>query len=153
KPEELHEEVFKRRQRLILEETVAELAKLSPLEYDQVRVEKAQALGVRQKTLNDEVEKVRHGAKVHESGEASESLSPLPPEPWEHEVNGGTLLDEIHKFIGRFVAVTSDVLVTLTLWVVFTYLLDIVDTSPRLAILSPTKRCGKTLVLSILSAL
>lgn len=153
KPEELHEEVFKRRQRLILDATVAELAKLSPLEYDQVRVGKAQALGVRQKTLNDEVEKVRHGAKVHESGEASESLSPLPPEPWEHEVNGGALLDEIQKFIGRFVVIGSHAQVAVTLWVIFSYLLAIADYSTRLEIVSATMRCGKSLLLSILALL
>ena len=39
---------------------------------------------------------------------------------------------------------------TVTLWVLFTYLLDAFETSPRLAITAPQKRCGKTTLLSLL---
>src|SRR5271167_2084110 len=39
---------------------------------------------------------------------------------------------------------------TVALWVLFTYLLDAFETSPRLAITAPQKRCGKTTLLSLL---
>src|SRR5271167_227951 len=39
---------------------------------------------------------------------------------------------------------------TVALWVLFTYLLDAFETSPRLAITAPQKRCGKTTLLSVL---
>ena len=47
----------------------------------------------------------------------------------------------------------NSALVALTLWVCFSYLLDIAEISPRLAITSPTKRCGKTALLDVLSRL
>ena len=42
-------------------------------------------------------------------------LCPPPPLPWPEEVDGRARLNEIHEFIGRFVAVTPHVLVALTL--------------------------------------
>jgi hypothetical protein len=41
----------------------------------------------------------------------------------------------------------------LALWVIHTYLLDASDVSPIVAITSPEKRCGKTIVLEILQSL
>jgi putative DNA primase/helicase len=148
-PEELFEQVREK----ITPATVADLAKLSPLEYDQVREANAQALGVRQSTLDGEVERARHGGEAHDPAEAAAALAPPPPEPWPDAVDGNTLLNDIHKFISRFVATTRHQLDALTLWIVFTYLLDIADYSTRLAISSPTMRCGKSLVLSVLALL
>jgi hypothetical protein len=131
-PEDLDKKVRK----MAADQIIADLAKLSPLEYDTVRVAKAQALGVRQKILDASVEEKRHSAEAHQSAESSAALAPPPPEPWPEEVDGRALLDEIHEFIGRFVVVTPPVLVTLPVWVVFTYMLDIAEYSTRLAILS-----------------
>ena len=44
----------------------------------------------------------------------------------------------------------AEVVHTVALGVLFTYLLEVFDTSPRLAITSPQKRCGKTTLLSFL---
>jgi putative DNA primase/helicase len=40
---------------------------------------------------------------------------------------------------------------SIALWVLFTYLIEHMDTAPLLALLSPEKRCGKTTLLSWLS--
>ncbi|MBV8135350.1 MAG: DUF3631 domain-containing protein [Deltaproteobacteria bacterium] len=126
------------------------LAELPKLEFDRKRRDAAKRLGVRQQTLDEEVEKLRPRA---EGEKPPGSLAPPGPEPWGESVEGEALLNEIREFIGRFVAVDRHALVAMALWVVFTYLLDIAETSPRLAITSPTKRCGKTLVLNVLSAI
>jgi hypothetical protein len=128
---------------------IERLAGLTEVEYELERKKAAELLGMRVGALDAAIAKKRAKAQAQETGEASASLAPAPPSPWSEEVDGSVLLEEIYLFIGRFVAGTPNVLVALTLWVVFTYLLDIVEINPRLAITSPTKRCGKTLVLSL----
>jgi putative DNA primase/helicase len=75
------------------------------------------------------------------------------PEPWTDPVDGAELLDDIRSFLGRFIVADAPALDAVTLWIAFTYLLDAAETSPRLAILSPTKRCGKTRLIDLLKAL
>jgi len=140
-PEELYDQARKIGLKTV-DEIVADLARLSPLEYDQVRTQKAEALGVRLKTLDDAIEKARHGAEAQQSGESSTALAPPPPEPWPEEVDGSALLDEIYEFFGRFLVVNPHAQVAVTLWAPFTYLLDIADYSTRLTIISATMRCG-----------
>lgn len=129
---------------------ILKLAALSRMEYDRVRKSQAKRLGIRIQTLDAEVEKFRQM-----SGPASEheKLVPPPPEPWPEPVAGLALLDELRAYLTRFVVVSEDAKTTLALWIVFSYLLDIAEVSPRLAILSPTKRCGKSTVLGLLMAL
>jgi putative DNA primase/helicase len=44
----------------------------------------------------------------------------------------------------------NDSLLAVTLWIVLTYLCDVAEFLPLLALLSPTKRCGKTRTLGVL---
>jgi uncharacterized protein DUF3631 len=90
------------------------------------------------------------GEKPKEVQAERESLAPPAPDPWPDPVDGLALLDALHKFIARFIILGKHAVVALTLWIVFSYLLDIAETSPRLAITSATKRCGKTLLLDLL---
>jgi hypothetical protein len=125
---------------------VERLAKLSALEYDKVRKGEAKKLGVRVDTLDAAVNK----ARPHDSS-VSESLAPPAPELWPEPVDGRVLLNTLRAFLARFIFVNTSALVALTLWVCFSYLLDVAEISPRLAITSPTKRCGKTALLDVLS--
>jgi putative DNA primase/helicase len=129
---------------------IERLGSLPEVEYELMRKAAAAKLAMRVAALDAAVHKKRGGTAT---AAASTTLAPPAPEPWPQEVSGSELLDEIHGFIKRFIVVDQHVLVALSLWAAFTYLLDIVDTNPRLAITSPTKRCGKSLVLSILSRL
>src|SRR5208337_1005903 len=76
---------------------------------------------------------------------------PAAPEPWPDPVDGLALLNALRAFLVRFIIVGNHSRVALSLWIVFSYLLEVAETSPRLAITSPTKRCGKTLLLELLS--
>jgi hypothetical protein len=60
------------------------------------------------------------------------------------------LLDEIHKFVGRFIAYPSEhAHVAHVLWIVHTHLMEAWDSTPRLAFLSAEPASGKTRALEI----
>ena len=74
-------------------------------------------------------------------------------EPWPDAVDGAELLHDIAASISRHVALPSGAEDAAGLWVVHTYLFDRHMISPRLALLSPEKRCGKTTLLGLLGEL
>jgi putative DNA primase/helicase len=82
-----------------------------------------------------------------------ESLAPPWPEPWPEPVEAGALLDGVHDFIKRFVILDKHALVAVVLWIAFAYCFEIAETSPRLRITSPEKRCGKSRLLDVLNLL
>jgi 5S rRNA maturation endonuclease (ribonuclease M5) len=67
---------------------------------------------------------------------------PLPPAP---ACDGSALLDDVHLFLGRFVAYPSaHAHIAHTLWVAHTHLMDAWESTPRLAFISPEPGSGKT---------
>jgi hypothetical protein len=69
-------------------------------------------------------------------------------------IDGATLLDDVRAFLLRFVAFPSqEALDAVTLWVVHTHLTDALESTPRLALLSPEPSSGKTRTLDILELL
>ena len=72
------------------------------------------------------------------------------PDPWPDPVEGAEILGEVQETFRRFVVLGEAELTVLALWVAHTYGLESVWITPRLAITSPEKRCGKTLVLTLL---
>ncbi|ACZ62387.1 MULTISPECIES: DUF3631 domain-containing protein [Dehalococcoides] len=79
-------------------------------------------------------------------------LNTLPYTPPD-QADLSSLLDDISIFIRRYVVLSSDQLVAVTLWVVHTYLIDHADTTPYLNIHSAEKRSGKTRLLEVLEVL
>ena len=60
------------------------------------------------------------------------------------------VLDDTLSYIDRYVWFQSDhQLYAVTLWIALTYIVDYVDTAAKLWLTSPTRECGKTLVLDI----
>ncbi len=127
---------------------IAELAQLSPMEYDRARKAKAKELGVRPATLDAEVKKAR------QENDAT-TIQFVEPEPWPQSVDGGVLLDTVRAFILRYVAITDAGAVAASLWVILSWLHPTlaIHISPILAVTSPQKRCGKTTLLRALSLL
>jgi putative DNA primase/helicase len=136
------------------EEVVARLAKLPLLEYDQVREEEAATLGVRVTTLDVEVAKARP-QPVSGKSDAKQGHAVVfdEPKPWPEPVNGADLLNALATAIRNFVVMTDEAATAVALWVVHTWLLVQFMISPRLAITSPEKRCGKTTLLDVLERL
>jgi len=75
------------------------------------------------------------------------------PEPWPEEVNGAELLDEIKGTIERFCVMSPDASAAISLWVAFAWGHQAFSVSPLLNLTSPTKRCGKSTVLRLVSKL
>src|SRR5438046_3023093 len=64
--------------------------------------------------------------------------------------NPSKLLDEIHTFVGRFVAYPSAAAHDAhVLWIVHAHLMDAWESTPRLAFLSPEPASGKTRALEV----
>ena len=64
--------------------------------------------------------------------------------------DGAKLLDDVHAFLGRFVAYPSEhAHVAHTLWIAHAHLMDVWDSTPRIAFLSPEPGSGKTRALEV----
>jgi Protein of unknown function (DUF3631) len=73
-----------------------------------------------------------------------------PTAPTREVIDGARLLDEVHAFLGRFVAYPSEAAhVAHTLWVAHSYFMDSWESTPRIAFLSPEPNSGKTRALEV----
>ena len=131
---------------------IARLAKLSLLQYDRERKEAADRLKIRAPILDRlvEAERTKPGG---DDGKQGRAISFPEPEPWPNSVVGSAPLDAIAQAIGDYVIMPEHSRNAAALWVMHSYLLDRGLVSPRLAIRSPTKRCGKTTLLDVLGCL
>jgi hypothetical protein len=75
------------------------------------------------------------------------------PDPWPEHVDTAALLGELATTLRRYVLVPQGAATAIALWIAHTHALDAARISPRLAILSPVKRCGKTTLLKLLATL
>jgi putative DNA primase/helicase len=129
-------------------DAVAELAALSPLEYDRVREVEAERLGVRTATLDKQVARKR---KASDPSATQGSELELPePEAWPDAVDGASLLTDLSWAIRQYVFMPETSATAAALWAVHTFTVDSFAISPRLAIKSPEKGCGKTTLLDVL---
>jgi hypothetical protein len=126
---------------------VESLARKSHTEYDKVRKEVAESLGIRVGTLDDKVDALR------------EELHPLEgqaqPKHWEVEpateaVDGAVLLDRLRAVFRRYIMLPPWADIALPLWVMHAWTHDACEISPILCLTSPTPRCGKTSVMILL---
>ena len=63
------------------------------------------------------------------------------------------ILDRIVMYVRRFVSLSQYQSIVIALWIVHTYLIEIADTTPYLAITSAEKQCGKSRLLEVLESL
>lgn len=74
--------------------------------------------------------------------------------PWDEPNDTAALLDDVLAALKKYVIFPSEhAAVATTLWVAVTHTLAAFQSAPRLAINSPEKRCGKTRLLDVVSAL
>jgi hypothetical protein len=132
-----------------IEAEIARLIALTPLQYERERSGTAARLGLRTSVLDGWVKSARP-QDANGQGRAFE----LPSvEPWPDPVKGEELLDQISAAIGSYVVMPEESAGALALWVIHTHCFDCFSHSPRTAITSPEKGCGKTLTLDVLSCL
>ena len=122
------------------EQTVARLAALSPLEYDQCREAEAKRLGIRVTTLD--AERFKRVPNNDADGDSTE--------PWPEPVNGCELLDALAGEFRRFLVLPPHGDTLLALWTLHSYSWQSCEYSPIVAITSPVRTCGKSRVLDVL---
>ena len=122
---------------------IATLAELSKLEFELQRKEAAKAIGLRVSTIDQLVNDARSQSLATEPED-----QPLWPEP----VDGAALLDELVSTIRKYVILGLAETHAAALWILFTHCFSAASFSPRLAVTSPEKRCGKTTLLKLLVA-
>jgi putative DNA primase/helicase len=130
---------------------IARLAKLPLVQYERERKAAAEKLEMRIGMLDFVVAAQRGNA-----GDAGKQGRPLEfpeAEPWPTAVNGIVLLNELITVIRRYVVMPDHAIDAVALWIIHTYLIDFFEITPRLAITSPEKRCGKTTLRDVLSRL
>ena len=129
-------------------EAIARLAKLEPLEYEQIRVTEAERLKFRVSALDAFVQDAR--PKSPENHGKSFTLS--DPEPWPEAVSLPHLLADLEAAILKHMSLSRATAICATLWVAHTWVYQRFEFTPRLAIISPLPRCGKSTLLSIIAA-
>jgi putative DNA primase/helicase len=130
------------------EEEIARLSLLPKLAYERERDAAAKRLRIRPSVLDKLVAK-----KLSASREQKERSELFEPAPWHMPVIGTELLSAISDDIRRYVVTEQVAADAIALWIIHTYLLSSYGISPRLAITSPEKQCGKTTLLDVLSHL
>jgi Protein of unknown function (DUF3631) len=130
---------------------IARLAQLSPLDYERQREAAAVRLGVRVSALDSFVKAQR--AESTEAGVQGRAFEVAKSDPWSDSVDGARLLSDIAGVIRRHVALPDGTAEIVSVWVLCTYCYDAFMISPRLAITSPEKGCGKTTLLDVLGCL
>jgi putative DNA primase/helicase len=128
-----------------VEVEIARLASLSRVDYDRQRKAEAKKLGIKLATLDREVADLRAQQKP-----AHNFLPHWNVEPWPEEVNGAALLDDLRQQFARYVVLPAHADTALALWVLHTWVFGYFDITPYLSITSPTKRCGKTVLMTLL---
>ena len=104
---------------------IQQLATLSTLAYQKRRLGASQELGIRAPVLDKLVRDAR--------AEAEESVSALPHwnvEPWDAEVSGAKLLDDIERVFRRYIELPEGAGVALALWTLHAWTMDAGDISP-----------------------
>ena len=126
---------------------IQKLAKLSQLEYEQIRVTAAKALNMRTTILD------QHVARERGVGEEEANLPFEIVTPWPDTVDGAQLLSDIATTIQRFIVCSPEVANAAALWVTMTWFVDHIQVCPLAVITAPEMRCGKTQLLTVMGRL
>jgi putative DNA primase/helicase len=124
---------------------LVELARLSRFEYDRRRRQEAKKLGIKLDTLDREVAELRA-----QSAADKDFLPHWNAEPWPEQVDGAALLDALRAHFKRYVVLPEHADTALALWTLNTWTFESFDIAPYLSITSPTRRCGKTVLMTML---
>ena len=130
-----------------LDKEIERLSSLSLLEYDKVRKEESESLGVRAATLDQAVKQAR------KSGGTDTDLPYKEIVPWSEKIHPAELLSDIAAAVRRFIVCDMQISIAVTLWIIMTWFMDAVHVAPLAVITAPEKRCGKTQLLTLIGKL
>ena len=134
---------------------IERLAALDPVDYDVARANGvAERLSIRARTLDGAVAKKRRalgldtGRGDDGQGRAVKVVDVLP---WPDPVDGDQIATTLAATANTYAILPDTVADVVALWALHTWLLNEFTISPRLAVTSPTKGCGKTTLLRFLN--
>lgn len=90
-------------------------------------------------------------ASVTGTRETTDAEATLDVEPWGESVAGADLLDAVAAHVRRYLYLPSETADAVAAWAVLTHCVDSLMFAPLLVISSASKRCGKTVLLSLLA--
>ncbi len=129
------------------------LALLSPIEYGQVRKAVAKQLGTPVNCLDTVIAERRKELMPTATVGNGRPLDMPAIVPAEALVNGAALLEMMLGFLSKHMVLPDHARLAIVLWIVRAHCDEAFGISPRLALLSPAKRCGKTSLLEIIAKL
>jgi putative DNA primase/helicase len=127
------------------------LGGLDYVEYGQRRVEIAEDLGISREFLDLEYRARRKAAR--EAPQSTTGFLDKEPEPWEEEVDGDSVLDELVLAVNKHLVTQDGAAEAVALWCAFVHALGCFRIAPILAVTSPTIECGKSTLLRLLREL
>lgn len=133
-----------------VEAEIDRLAALSLLDYAKVRKESGKRLEIGLGLLDGLVKTRRREQGKGKILQGKEIVFDEPI-PADEEVDGSKLLQRLIDFFERFLVLPSGSSTAMALWTIHVYGLEAFGINPRLALLSPEKRSGKTTALDLLS--
>ena len=128
-------------------EILTDLCSLDSILYEKYREKIAKAGGIRVSILDAEVGKLIPFTSNEQSEKFIAFENPIPSD---QPVDGVILLIRISTFIQKYVDLPKSAAEAIAVWIICTWLRAEFFFAPILAILSPTKRSGKTLILDLL---
>ena len=132
------------------EAEIMRLARLDQLAYERRRDSAAKKLGISRVTILDKLVAQRR-SQLAATASGGEFLA--APEPWPEPVVGDGLLNDLYDILDRHIILPHAAKVATALWIFHAHAHDAPSHSPILDISSPTLRCGKTQLLSVLTML
>ena len=133
---------------------IERLAALDPINYEVVRADAANRLSVRASALDRAVKEKRRalGLETKQDDDAQgRAVKIIDPLPWHEPVDGDRLASTLAAAAKTYLVLSDVAADTIALWVMHTWAVNAFTVSPRLAIVSPTKGCGKTTLLRFLT--
>jgi hypothetical protein len=122
------------------------LSLLSTVDYELIREEEAKNLNFRTSVLDKAVSEARQANAQQTNDDVV-----ISDEPYHSEVDVITLLSEIEALLTNHMILPNGAKAAVLLWIVASYVYDAFRIFPKLGVISPEKRCGKTTLLDILA--
>jgi hypothetical protein len=132
---------------------IERLAALDPVDYEAARNDAAQRLNLRASFLDGAIAKKRRelGIATEQNDGQGREAKIADLLPWHQPVDGDFIAVALAAALKNYAVVSDAAADAIALWVLHTWLVNKFTVSPRLAITSPTKGCGKTTILRWLS--
>ncbi len=127
---------------------IAELATLDTLEYALQSKAKAKLLNITLPMLDKAVKEAKAESDLDQMAKIIDDV-----EPYSEPVDGNRLAGEIYQLVKKYIVCDDAIAVTVTLWIFFTWAIDVCHIAPIAWINAPEKRCGKSTLLRFIKLL